>query len=115
MRPWRHAVLDVDLDLDKSLGNDYSLDLLLRIESRSQEGERYSEHDLDLEIYKSGTDINLIICWSNRPSSPILWHGKHSVWMDATSGKKCNAPLDSDSLESLARRLRGSFSPSENI
>ena len=79
------------------------------------EGERHPENDLDLEIYSSGIDLNLILGWSNQPDLPILWQGQHSVWMDGNTGKRCKTPKDGTCLEALARRLRALLMiPSEN-
>ncbi len=110
MKPWRHAVIENDLAIDNSIDNSSSFDLVIRIEARNQEGDRLQDNDLELEIYTSGDDINLILSWSTKPTKPILWQGKHSVWMDSVSGKRCQAPSDANLLESLARRLRASLS-----
>ena len=110
-KPWKHAVVDDGL-LDKVYPqfND-QIELVIRIECRSIEGKRYPENDLDLEIYRSGTDLNLMISWCNQMELPMLWQGNHTVWMDASNGKRCQPPIDGESLESFARRLRALFTP----
>ena len=45
--------------------------------------------DIELEVYKSGNEINMTLSWISLLNTPILWQGKHSVWMDSDSGAKC--------------------------
>ena len=73
---------------------------------RDVDGIRHPQHDLDLEIYRSGREINLMLSWSDQPERPMLWHGRHPVWMDGTSGQRTAAPEDAAPLEALGRRLR---------
>ncbi len=117
MKPWIHAVVlndgseavDCTQELtDRFLDND-SRDIVVRIECRNKEGNRYPKRDLELEIFRSGKDMNLILSWCNRPDCPLLWQGSHSVWMDSNSGKRCSTPRDGIELESLARRLQAFF------
>ena len=110
LKPWKHSV--VDLNQKKYLENNTFADdndLILRIECRSLDGDRFSGNDIDLEIYASGSELSLLISWSNDSKSPILWHGKHSFWMDNETGKRCAVPEKGESLEALARRLRSIF------
>ena len=104
-KPWRHAVIWQTSE-PGSATNDAGeeLDCVLRLEVRSPEGERLLEQDLELELYRSGRDLNLTLGWCD--DRPLLWHGSHPVWMDAATGQRCQAPLDGLPLESLARRLR---------
>ncbi len=104
MKPWHHAVVDT------SINNTESFEILVRVECRSAEGTRHPENDLDLEIYNSGNEVNLIISWNTKPESPYLWQGKHSVWLDSVDGTKCSTPNDGEKLESFGRRLRALFS-----
>ncbi len=108
-KPWFHSVVSFNPNEDV-YSNNY-LDITIRIECRDKEGQRFAEYDIDLELYKSGEELSLILAWSNQPHKPILWQGKHSIWMNGDNGKKCEAPLDKDSisLESLSRRLRAIF------
>ena len=101
LKPWRHAVVMEDSACENRLD-----DLALRIECRDGDGVRFPEHDLELEIFRSGAQINLTLCWSEDPDRPLLWHGQHPVWMSALTGERCTAPEDGRGLESLARRLR---------
>ena len=117
MKPWLHAVvLANDLEIgeinDQSIDelfNTESVDVVVRIECRSVEGSRHPENDIELEVFRSGKDLNLILSWCDRPESPLLWQGRHSVWMDPNTGKRCSAPQSGPTIESLARRLRALF------
>ena len=98
-KPLRHAVLPI--------GEEQRCDdCCLRLEARSTEGERSPQDDIELEIYRSGGDLNLTLTWCLDQDRPLLWQGSHPVWMDACSGKRCERPLDGAPLEALARRLR---------
>ncbi len=97
-KPFIHAVLS---------GEDATTeDYRARIECRDSEGKRLPELDLELEVYRSGSDLNLTMTWTEQPERPMLWHGQHPVWMDGENGKRCSAPSDGAPLEALARRLR---------
>ena len=100
LAPWRHAVEGLEPPAP------VSDDIQVRLEARSPDGVRAPEHDLELEIYQSGTDLHVMLCWSQTPDRPLLWHGRHPVWMDGLSGERCERPQDGSPLEALARRLR---------
>ena len=113
MKPWKHSVVNKDFAAeDDSLIEDLD-ELILKIECRNSDAERHPDNDLEVEIYRSGNDLNLMISWANYHDKPILWHGQHSVWMDGSTGKRCQPPQDGSSLESLGRRIRALFSLSE--
>lgn len=97
-KPFHHAVLSAD----DATPDDYCG----RIECRDGDGQRLVELDLELELYRSGMDLNLTLAWVDQPARPILWHGQHPVWMDGETGQRCSAPADGAPLEALARRLR---------
>lgn len=78
----------------------------LRMECRDASGERVEGQDLDLEIYGAATDPSIQISWSADPQAPMLWQGRHALWMEAEQGKRCSAPAGAVPLEALARRLR---------
>ncbi len=110
IKPWRHAVVD-QRSMDEAHSHSIDLiELILRIESRSPDGTRCPEQDLELEIFQSGDELNLILSWSYKPENPILWQGQHPVWMDGESGRLCKPPNDSEPMEALARKLRSSIS-----
>ena len=100
-KPLRHGVV-----LSSAEGDP---DCCLRLEVRDADGQRQPEHDLELEIYRSGSShqisLNLTLAWLQDDSRPMLWHGSHAVWMDP-SGLRCERPQDGLPLEALARRLR---------
>ena len=106
LKPWSHAVVLIDPSAPEQLD-----DLHVRIESRDGDGQRHPDRDLELEIYRSGDEINLMLSWWDQPERPMLWHGRHPVWMDGASGQRCSAPQDAGPLEALGRRLRALVQP----
>ena len=109
LKPWKYAVIDKNNSFSEEFDEDVHIDCIIRIECRSIDGERYPENDIELEIYSSGSDLNLMLSWPNKNEKPILWHGNHSVWMDPNIGNRCPAPEDAKPFEALARRLRSIF------
>ena len=101
LKPWNHAVVLVDTSAPEQID-----DLHVRIECRDGESQRCPDQDLELEVYRSGSDINLMLSWWNQPDRPMLWQGRHPVWMDGASGQRCSAPQDAGPIEALARPLR---------
>jgi hypothetical protein len=77
----------------------------LLLQARDGGGRRLPEEDLELEIYRSGVRHNLMLCRCRPLGHPLLWHGGHPVWMDGTSGERCERPAGGERLEALARRL----------
>ena len=117
-KPLRHAVIPVMTDLTHDdaaveLAEAFHRgdDLILKLECRDPGGARCEQDDLELEIYRSGRDVNLMLAWSHQPERPLLWQGQHPVWMDAASGQRCGSPLDAAPLEALSRRLRALLRP----
>ena len=108
LKPWRHSVIN-DSAFSLSDSSDELIDLTLKVECRGDNGERYPRNDLELEIYKSGSDLSITLAWPFYPNRPILWHGRHSIWMDPINGKRSSTPVEGSSLEALARRLRSIF------
>ncbi len=105
MRPNVHSVLlenqiDDDMDFD---------DLIFSIQCRNIDGEREESMDIELEVYKSGNEVNMTISWKSLIDRPILWQGKHAIWMDSSSGVQCETPQYGKLFESLARRLMTVF------
>jgi len=84
-------------------------DCSLELEVRSSQGERLPDHDLELEIFRSGSEgsarLHLTLAWRLDDTRPMLWQGSHPVWMDG-QGLRCERPPDGAQLEALARRLR---------
>jgi hypothetical protein len=101
-KPLRHAVIDAMPE-----GSDAEqTDRCLHLVARSIQGERLPQEDLELEIYRSGGELNLTLAWLGFEERPVLWHGSHPVWMDGTTGQRCERPDGGAQLEALARRLR---------
>ena len=107
MKPYLHSVF-----LETQLGDDNVNDLedlTFNIQCRNIDGEREESMDIELEVYKSGNEINMTLSWKSLIDRPILWQGKHAVWMDSSSGLQCETPSYGKLFESLARRLRTVF------
>ncbi|WP_216902947.1 hypothetical protein [Synechococcus sp. CCY 9618] len=107
-RPLRHAVV-----ADPEAPDLQRLDLCLRLEARTPEGERIPQEDLDLEIYRSGDALNLTLSWRDDGERPLLWHGSHPVWMEAATGQRSVCPPEGLPLEALARRLKALLQPDQ--
>lgn len=100
LKPWRHAVIPLQAsEADTE-------EIHVRVEARCAAGERHPEHDVELEIYRSGNDLNVMLSWCEPPDRPMLWHGRHPVWMDGEQGQRCERPADGAPLEAFSRRLR---------
>jgi hypothetical protein len=97
-KPLRHAVVTLAVNGD--------LDRCFCLQVRTPEGERLPDEDLDLEIYRSGEDLHLTLAWTAFEERPMLWQGNHPVWMEGSSGARCERPSNGLPLEALARRLR---------
>ena len=105
MKPYVHSV-----SLENKSGDDNDLDdLIFKIQCRNIDGEREESMDIELEVYKSGNEVNMTISWKSLNDRPILWQGKHAVWMDSSTGVQCETPSYGKLFESLARRLRMVF------
>jgi hypothetical protein len=103
LKPYRHA-LRFSGEPPSTIGE--CSDCALLIEARSEDGARLSDRDLELEIYRSGADLNLMLTWVSDEQAPMLWHGSHPVWMQAATGERCERPADGAALEAFCRRIR---------
>lgn len=83
------------------------------LEVRSPEAERLEEQDLELELYRSGRDLNLTLDWCD--DRPQLCHSSQPLWMDASTAQHCQPPLNGPYLKSLARRLRALLTVSQDL
>ncbi len=108
MKPYVHSVY---LENQLNDANDIE-DLIFKIQCRNIDGVREESMDIELEVYKSGDEVNLTISWKSIIDRPMLWQGKHAVWMDSSSGVQCKTPSYGKLFESLARRLRTVFKTS---
>ena len=104
LRPHRHALRFSGQEAGRVF------DCCLLIEARSKDGERLPELDLELEIYRSGKELNLMLTRLADDQAPLLWHGHHPVWMQAGSGERCERPADGAPFEAFCRRVRALLS-----
>lgn len=102
-QPLRFAVVAVEPALAD--------ELTLRLEARDPSGVRQPQADLELEIYRSGAELNVMLSRASDETLPLLWQGQHAVWVEGSSGQRCSAPEGGASLEGLARRIRALISP----
>ena len=53
-KPWRHSVVNKtdNIDSEQSI-----IDITMIVQCRNEEGVRFPENDIEVEIYKSGTDL----------------------------------------------------------
>ncbi|MFZ9287582.1 MAG: hypothetical protein ACO24E_03165 [Vulcanococcus sp.] len=107
LKPYRHA-LRFSGEPPSRIGD--CSDCSLLIEARDAGGERHQDRDLELEIYRSGADLNLMLSRLADDEAPMLWHGAHPVWMQPASGERCERPADGAPLEALCRRIRALIS-----
>jgi len=106
-KPLRHGVVMVCQEREPATGWDPEAgELTLRLEARDGEGQRQPDEDLELEIYRSGSDLNLTLAWCLDERRPMLWQGSHPLWLCSESGVRCERPADGAPLEAFARRLR---------
>lgn len=91
-------------------------DLCLRLVARDRQGERQPQHDLRVEVFRSGDGFSLTFERIGQPDWPLLWFGRHPLWMRPDCGSPCDRPATtavrqtSRQLEALARRLRTELS-----
>ena len=110
LKPYVHSVC-----LENQSNDDNDLyDLIFKIQCRNLDGEREESMDIELEVYKSGDEISMTLYWKSLIDRPILWQGKHAIWMDSSSGEQCDPPSYGRIFESLTRRLRTVFKTSLN-
>ncbi len=103
LKPYRHA-LRFSGDPPTTIGD--CSDCVVLIEARDADGVRIPDRDLELEIYRSGDDLNLMLSAVSDEQAPLLWHGSHPVWMKASSGERCDRPAEGAPLEAMCRRIR---------
>ena len=103
LKPYRHAML-FSGEAPTTIGE--CSDCALLIEARDSDGVRVEQCDLELEIYRSGDDLNLMLSRVSDELAPMLWHGSHPVWMHPASGERCERPPDGAPLEAFCRRIR---------
>jgi hypothetical protein len=109
-KPSRHGVRFSD-PVAEPPGDGDGTDCCLLIEARDPDGTRRPENDLELEIYRSGTELNLMLTRLGEEQAPLLWQGSHPVWMEAVSGQRCDRPPDGAPHEAFCRRVRALLDP----
>ena len=102
-KPFVHSVVKINGEYEIE---EEDVDLMVNILCRDKEGKRLEIYDLELELFKSNTELVLVISKLNFPDEPILWCGVKTLWMDSNNGKKCKAPKYSARLENLANRIK---------
>ncbi len=105
-KPFKHSVVKIKGD---NLLNFNDIDLTINILCRDTDGKRLEFFDLELEIYKSNSDLVIVITKLNFPDEPMLWSGGKNLWMDGKTGKKCNPPNYGFKLENLSSRIKAIF------
>ena len=108
LKPYVHSV---SIENQSNEDNDLN-DLIFKIQCRNLDGKREESMDVELEVYKSGNEVNMTLSWKSLIDRPILWQGKHAIWMDSSSGVQCETPSYGKLFESLARKLRMIFKTS---
>lgn len=61
------------------------------IEARDADGVRLPVADLELEMYRSDSDSNLMLSCVGNDQVPLLWHGSHLVLIAPASVSVANA------------------------
>ena len=102
-KPFLHSVVKINGEYEKD--ND-DIDLTVNILCRDNEGKRLDIYDLELELFRSNSELVLVISKLNFPDEPILWSGVKTIWMNSNNGKKCSPPKYSNRLENLATRIK---------
>ena len=86
-KPYQHAVVPIHEEAEPSSIDD----LFVRIETRDASGSRMEAMDLELEIYRSGSDVNLMLSWCDQAERPML--GKGSIPFGCMETTACAARL----------------------
>ena len=102
-KPFLHSVVKINGEYEK---DNEDLDLTLNILCRDNEGERLDIYDLELELFRSNSELVLVISKLKFPNEPILWSGVKTIWMNSNNGKKCSPPKYCSRLENLATRIK---------
>ena len=102
-KPFLHSVVKINGEYEKD--NEH-IDLTVNILCRDKEGKRLDIYDLELELFRSNSELVLVISKLNFPDEPILWSGVKTIWMNSNNGKKCSPPKYNSRLENLATRIK---------
>ena len=102
-KPFLHSVVKIN---GEYVRDNVDIDLTVNILCRDNEGKRLDIYDLELELFKSNSELVLVISKLNFPDEPILWSGVKTIWMNSSDDKKCSPPNYSSRLENLATRIK---------
>ena len=102
-KPFLHSVVKINGEYER---DNEDIDLTVNILCRDNDGKRLDIYDLELELFKSNSELVLVISKLNFPDEPILWSGIKTIWMNSNYGKKCSPPKYSSRLENLAIRIK---------
>ncbi len=102
-KPFLHSVVQICGEYERDNEN---IDLTVNILCRDNDGKRLDIYDLELELFRSNSELVLVISKLNFPDEPILWSGVKTIWMNSNNGKKCSPPKYSFRLENLATRIK---------
>ena len=102
-KPFLHSVVKINGEYER---DNADIDLTVNILCRDNEGKRLDIYDLELELFKSNSELVLVISKLNFPDEPILWSGVKTIWMNSSDGKKCSPPKYCSRLENLATRIK---------
>ncbi len=111
LKPFKYSVVCLEDNYKEIDTFELNDDLILILECRDKEGKRIFDNDIELEIYKSGDDFNIMINWVLTKDELVLWYGSHPVWINAQTGQRLSPANNTSTLESLARRIRAIFVP----
>ena len=102
-KPFLHSVVLIngEYEIDKK-----DIDLTVNILCRDIDGKRMDIYDLELELFRSNSELVLVISKLNFSDEPILWSGVKTIWMNSNNGKACAPPKYSSRLENLATRIK---------
>ena len=78
-KPFVHSVVKINGEYEF----EEEFDLTVNILCRDKEGKILEIYDLELELFKSKKELDLVISKLNFPDEPILWCGVKTLWMDS--------------------------------
>ena len=102
-KPFLHSVVKISGEYER---DNEDIDLTVNILCRDNDGKRLDIYDLELELFRSNSELVLVISKLNFPDEPILWSGIKTIWMNSNDGKKCSPPKYGSRLENLAMRIK---------
>ena len=80
-KPFLHSVVKINGEYER---DSVDIDLTVNILCRDNGGKRMDIYDLELELFKSNSELVLVISKLNFPDEPILWSGVKTIWMNSS-------------------------------